>query len=106
MKPTPHPDRAILILGEREPSHAALADAERYAEVYVLARAVHNRDSHYLIDDGRAEADARGRLQHVAAHLRARGCRTRGLVGDADAQAARRDAMALFPQPSVLLEVA
>ena len=106
MNAIPTPDRAILILGGSDPSAAALADAERYAEVYVLARAVPDGQSQYLIDAGRAEADAQGRLRRVAAHLRARGTWTSGVVGDADAHAARRDATALFPQPSVLLEAA
>lgn len=106
MTTTPQPERAILILGGRDPSGATLADTERYAEVYVLARAVPDRDSQYVIDAGRAEANAQRRLRRVAAHLRASDSRTSGLVGDADPHAARRDAIALFPQASVLLEVA
>ena len=106
MTKTPQPERAILILGDTDPSDAALADAERYAEVYVLARAVPDNRSQYLIDAGRAEANAQRRLRRVAARLRAHGSHATGLVGDADETAARRDAIALFPQPSVLLQVA
>ena len=106
MTTTARAERAILILGESDPSDAALADAERYAEVYVLARAVPDRDSQYLIDAGRAEANAQQRLRRVTAHLRTHGSHTSGLVGDPDPHAARRDALALFPQASVLLEAA
>lgn len=106
MNATTPPQRAILIIGSSDPSDAALAEAERYAEVYVLARAVPDGASPYVIDTGRAEANAKRRLRRVAAHLRARGSRARGLVGDPDRGAARRDALALFPQPSVVLEAA
>jgi hypothetical protein len=40
MKTTSKSERAILILGEHDPSDATLARAGAYAEVYVLARAV------------------------------------------------------------------
>lgn len=106
MKTTANAESAILILGESDPSDAVLADAERYAEVYVLARAVRDAASQYLIDAGRAEANAEQRLHRVTAHLRTHGSHASGLVGDPDPRAARRDALALFPQASVLLEAA
>lgn len=45
MRTTARAERAILILGESDPSDAALADAERYGEAYVLARAVPDKES-------------------------------------------------------------
>jgi len=106
MQTTATPERAILILGATDPSEAALADAAGYAEVFVLARAVPDGDSPYLIDAGRAEANAERRLRRATTDLRLRGSEASGLVGDPDLEAARRDAVALFPQPSVLLEAA
>jgi len=106
MRTTAKTERAILILGATDPSGAALAEAEGYAEVFVLARAVPDSESRYLIDAGRAETNAQRRLRRVTTHLRARGSQASGLVGDRDPQAARRDAIALFPKPSVLLEAA
>ena len=106
MKRTQKAERSILILGGSDPSDAALAEAEGYAEVYVLARAVPEDGSQYLIDAGRAEANAQQRLRRVTGHLHTRGRHASGLVGDPDPLAAQRDALALFPQPSVLLEAA
>lgn len=96
----------ILILGDTDPSEAHLAEAARYGEVFVLARAVPDAGTRYVVDDELADRRARLRLGRAAAHLRASGVRVSGLVGDPDARAARRDAVALFPQASALLQAA
>ena len=106
MNGTPDPQRAILILGDDDAADMTLTQAARYGEVFVLARAVPTGDSRYLVDEGLAEARALRRLRRAAGRLRARGVRTTGFVGDADRQTARRDAIALFPRSSLLLEAA
>ncbi|HSP70792.1 MAG TPA: hypothetical protein VLN26_00380 [Gaiellaceae bacterium] len=99
-------ERAILVVGEQPPEEALLAEAGRYAEVFVLARTVPVHRSRYLVDADRGYAEARGRLNAVVRQLTDRGTRSSGLVGDEDARAARRDAIALFPAAQVLLEAA
>jgi hypothetical protein len=59
-----------------------------------------------VIDADRAEASAQRQLRRVTAELRRRGSHASGLVGDSDRHAARRDALALFPKPSAVLEAA
>ena len=100
------PTRAILVLGDTQPSAAVLADAGRHAEVYVLARAVPQAGSRLVIDDGDAETRAAQRLRDVVERLRGEGSRATGTVGAPDALAARRDAVALFPPADTLLEAA
>ncbi|HZR96278.1 MAG TPA: hypothetical protein VFA56_11320 [Gaiellaceae bacterium] len=98
--------RAILVLGDAPLSEASFEEAATYAEVFVLARAVPDRAASFVVDDELADRRARQRLRQVAARLATRGTRVRGHVGTADADAARRDALALFPQPSMVLEAA
>jgi hypothetical protein len=98
--------RAILVLGDREPPAAVLAEAGRHTEVYVLARAVPEAGSRFVIDVGDAETRATVRLRDVTERLRAGGSRATGTVGAADTHAARRDAVALFPPADTLLEAA
>jgi hypothetical protein len=99
-------ERAILILGDADAPDTVLDEARRYGEVFVVARAVPDPASRYVIDDELAHRRARQRLRQVAARLTAGGTRVSGIVGDADARAARRDSRALFPRASALLEAA
>ena len=98
--------RAILVLGNTQPPAAVLAEAGRHAEVYVLARAVPEAGSRFVIDVGNAEMRATERLRDVVERLRGGGIRATGAVGAADAHAARRDAVALFPPADTVLEAA
>jgi len=98
--------RAILVLGHTQPPAVVLAEAGRHAEVFVLARAVPDETSQFLIDVGHAETRATERLRDVVEQLRASGTRSTGMVGAADARAARQDAIALFPPADTLLEAA
>ena len=99
-------DRAIIVLGVGAPAEAVLAEAGRFANVFVFARALPTDGSRYLVDTGRAEARAGDRLRAVVSDLRGRGINSRGVVGDADRDAARRDAVALFPGARVMFEAA
>lgn len=98
--------RAILVIGDQQPTHALLNHVGQHEEVFVLARAVPDQGSRFLIDSGRAHAAAQRQLANVIDQLRARGSHARGLVGDPDPSAARRDALALFPHATTLLEAA
>jgi hypothetical protein len=98
--------RAILVLGDTQPAAALLAEAGRHAEVYVLARAVPEAGSRFVIDVGNAEMRASVRLRDVVERLRGSGIHAAGTVGAADEHAARRDAVALFPPAGTLLEAA
>ena len=97
---------AILILGDHELHAADLDEAASFEEVFVLARAVPAAGSRYVVDDDVAYARAARRLRDAAAGLRSRGTRVSGVVGDGDVSTARRDAVALFPRATVLLEAA
>jgi hypothetical protein len=98
--------RAILVIGDAQPTETLLSRAAQYAEVFVLARAIPDRNSRFVIDADRAHVAAQGQLARVITQLRGRGTRAHGLIGDADPRAARRDALALFPQAGTLLEAA
>jgi phage protein D len=87
---------AILVIGQEDPIEATLAEVERYGEVFVVARAVHDAHEGWLVDDDRNRASARRRLERTLTRLRAHGVRAVGVVGDADARAAEADARALF----------
>jgi hypothetical protein len=89
--------RAILVIGHEEPTEATFEELERYDEVFVVARAVHDASERWVIDDDRDRASAGGRLKRTIGRLRARGVRAVGVVGDENAAAARADALALFP---------
>ncbi len=98
--------RAILILGSDPLAETSLAQACGFAEVFVLARAVPDRNSRYVVDADQAQRCAQGRLEQAANRLRNGGARVAGIVGDPHPTAARRDALALFPQADVVLEAA
>jgi DNA-binding LacI/PurR family transcriptional regulator len=91
------PHRAIIVIGAEEPTEALLAEAERYEEVFVVARRVPDPSDRWVVDDDRAEAAARGRLARAVARLRGRGVRAVGAIGDQDLRSAREDARAAFP---------
>lgn len=95
--------RAIIVIGAEDPAEAILAAAERYDEVFVLARAVPDASDRWVVDGDRAEDAARARLARTLARLRGHGVRALGAVTDADAVAARADARALFPAAEAVL---
>lgn len=95
--------RAIIVVGGEDPAEATLAEAERYDEVFVLARAVPDAHDRWVIDDDRAEDVARARLARTLARLRAQSVRALGAVTDAPVVAARADARALFPAAEAIL---
>lgn len=98
-----HPRRAatqvgaVIVIGAEDAAEATLAEAERYDEVFVLARAVPDTHDRWVIDGDRAEHAARARLARALTRLRAHGVRALGAVTDAPALAAGDDARALFP---------
>ena len=94
--------RAIIVIGAEEPSESTLRTAERYDEVFVVARAVPDRRDRWVVDDERAEAAARARLARVVTLLRGRGVRALGAIGDEDAASARGDARAAFPAAAAI----
>ena len=96
------PRRAIIVIGAEEPAEALLVDAERYDEVFVIARAVPDAGDRWVIDGRAVERAARGRLARVVARLKAHGVRAFGTVGDEKARAAGEDAHALFPSAAIL----
>jgi len=75
---TSDPHRAIIVIGAEEPTEALLSEAERYEEVFVVARRVPDPGDRWVVDDDRAEAAARGRLARAVARLRGRGVRAVG----------------------------
>ena len=89
--------RAIIVIGDEDPAEATFEEAERYDEVFVIARAVADPSDRWLIDDNRNQARALARLTRALARLRAHGVRAFGTVGDENAGAAQSDARALFP---------
>ena len=96
------PRRAIIVIGAEEPAEALLVDAERYDEVFVIARAVPDAGDRWVIDGRAVERAASGRLARVVARLKAHGVRAFGTVGDENARAAGEDAHALFPSAAIL----
>ena len=95
--------RAIIVIGHEHPAEATFDEAERYDEVFVIARAVPDPRDRWLVDDDRNRARALTRLTRALARLRAHGVRTFGAVGDENAAAARNDACALFPAAEAIL---
>ena len=89
--------RAIIVIGDEDPAEAAFEEAERYDEVFVIARAVADPRDRWLIDERRNRARALARLTRALARLRAHSVRAFGAIGDENAAAARNDARALFP---------
>jgi hypothetical protein len=98
-----NPHRAIIVIGGEDPAEATFVEAQRYDEVFVLARAVADPDDRWLIDDDRNHARANARLTRALARLRALGVRALGAVGDENAAAARNDARALFHAAEAIL---
>jgi hypothetical protein len=98
--------RAILILGSGPLADTSLAEVRGYGEVFVLARAVPEGSPRYVVDDDLAQRSAQRRLEQAAGRLRDGGARVAGFVGDPHPVAARRDALALFPQADIVLEAA
>jgi hypothetical protein len=97
-----YPHRAIIVIGNQDPAEAVLREAEHYDEVFVIARAVPMPSDRWVIDEDAARSLARARLRRALARLRSRGVRARGAVGDANAAAARDDALAYFPADAIL----
>jgi hypothetical protein len=95
--------RAIIVIGRDDPTEATLMEAQRYDEVFVIARAVADPNDRWLIDDDRNDARANARLTRALARLRAHGVRALGTLGDEDAAAARTDARALFSGAQAIL---
>ena len=98
-----NPHRAIIVIGRADPDDTTFEQAERYDEVFVIARAVADPGDRWLIDDDRNHTRARARLTGALARLRAHGVRALGAVGDESATAARNDARARFPAAKVIL---
>jgi hypothetical protein len=101
-----HDQGAIMIVGEEPPSEAMVEQASAYGEVFVLARTVPDQRSRWFVDETQSYDRATRRLQETLRSLAAGGVRAQGIVGDPDARAARRDALALFPGAAVVLEAA
>jgi hypothetical protein len=101
MKRNPH--RAIVVIGHEDPAEATFMEAQRYEEVFVIARAVADPDERWLIDETRNRARADARLTRALARLHAVGVRALGAVGDENAAAARNDGRALFPAAEAIL---
>ncbi len=95
--------RAIIVIGAEDPAEATFEEAERYDEVFVIARAVADPRDRWLIDDRRNRVRALARLTRALARLRAHGVRAFGAIGDENAAAARNDARALFPAAEAVL---
>ena len=95
--------RAIIVMGGEDPAEATLVEAERYDEVFVIARAVADPHERWLTDEERNHARARARLNRVLTGLRAHGVRALGAIGDENAAAARDDARALFTGAEAIL---
>jgi hypothetical protein len=91
-----NPHRAIIVIGRDDPAEPTFTEAQRYDEVFVVARAVADPDDRWLIDDDRNRVRANDRLTRALARLRVRGVRALGAIGDEDAAAARNDARAFF----------
>lgn len=96
-----HLQRAIIVFGGEDAGEATLAAAERYDEVFIIARALPDANDHRVINGDRAENAARGRLTRALARLRAHGVRALGMIGDENAAAARADVRALFPTAAI-----
>jgi hypothetical protein len=95
--------RAIIVMGGEDPAEAAFVEAQRYDEVFVIARAVADPHERWLIDDDRNHARAQARLARALARLRAHGVRALGAIGDENAAAAQSDARALFAGAEAML---
>jgi hypothetical protein len=91
------------VIGRDDPAETTFEEAQRYDEVFVIARAVADPGDRWLIDDDRNRVRANDRLTRALARLRARGVRALGAIGDEDAAAARNDARALFPASEAVL---
>lgn len=95
--------RAIIVLGGEDPAEATFEEAQRYDEVFVVARAVADPHERWLTDDDRNRARAHARLTRALARLRAHGVRALGAIGDENAAAAQSDARALFAGAEAIL---
>jgi hypothetical protein len=93
--------RGVVILGSQPLPSATLAAAEACDEVFVLARAVAGDDG-WIVDEDCAYARAYERLDELRRQLRAHGIVVHGLVVDANAAQARKDAHALCPGGALL----
>ena len=97
------PHRAIMVIGRELPTGAIFDRAGQYDEVFVTARACPDPHERFVIDEDRAYAAARERLDFALGRLRQSGVRALGTVGDENAGAARDDALALFPAAEAIL---
>jgi hypothetical protein len=95
------PKCGVLVIGSEPPPPETVAAAETCDEVFIVARAVAS-DGGWLVDETRAYSDARDRLERLRRQLSSRGVAVRGIVGDANAAAARKDAEAIFPRGVLL----
>jgi hypothetical protein len=95
--------RAIIVIGGEDPADAMFVEAQRYDEVFVIARAVADPRDRWLTDDDRNLARAHARLDRALVRLRANGVRALGGIGDENAAAARDDARALFAGAEAIL---
>ena len=98
-----NPHRAIIVIGGEDPAEPTLMEAQRYDEVFVLARAVADPNDRWLVDDDRSHARANARLARALARLRTLGVRAFGMVGDENATAAQNDARAIVPTAEAIL---
>jgi hypothetical protein len=99
--PASTPKCGVLVIGSEPLPPETVAAAEACDEVFVVARAVAS-DAGWLVDETRAYSDARDRLERLRRHLISRGVVVHGIVGDANAGAARKDAEALCPRGALL----
>jgi hypothetical protein len=90
------PRCGVLVIGSGPLPPESVAAAESCDEVFIVARAVAS-DGGWLVDETRAYSDARDRLERLRRQLSSRGVEVHGIVGDANAAAARKDAEALCP---------
>jgi hypothetical protein len=91
----------VLVIGDERLRPDTIAAAEACDEVFIVARAAPN-GPRWFVDETRAYNDARARLERLRRHLRAHGVVVHGIVVDATAAAARKDAEALCPQGTLL----
>ena len=90
-----HVRRAVLVVGRDTPSEPILEEVETFDEVFVVERAVADPSERWIVDDARADADARARLTALLGRLEHDGAHARGIVGCDDERAAIADAKAV-----------
>jgi hypothetical protein len=91
----------VLVLGGERLGPETIAAAEACDEVFIVARAV-TSEPRWFIDETRAYSEARARLERMRRHLSAHGVVVHGIVVDATAKAARKDAETLCRHGTLL----